>query len=79
MSYKEYGAAGIGVMFTKALLCNWMVTLGADITLANWWVWNQVIVTLGNLLSGFLFTGLALHLVTKEPVLTELKTQKSAS
>ncbi|WP_374469400.1 formate/nitrite transporter family protein [Phenylobacterium sp.] len=34
--------------------------LGADISLADWWLWNQIPVTLGNLVGGFLFTGLAL-------------------
>lgn len=35
--------------------------LGAGVTLADWWAWNQVPVTLGNLVGGFVFTGLALH------------------
>lgn len=35
--------------------------LGAGITFADWWLWNQIPVTLGNLVGGFLFTGLALH------------------
>jgi formate/nitrite transporter FocA (FNT family) len=34
--------------------------LGAKISLADWWLWNQIPVTLGNLVGGFLFTGLAL-------------------
>ncbi|WP_240377947.1 formate/nitrite transporter family protein [Bacillus piscicola] len=111
LAYKEYGAAGMFVAFVKAILCNWMVTLGAvmaftsnstvgkivamwlpvflffalglehavvnlfviptsmmlgaDITILDWWMWNQIIVTIGNFLSGFLLTGLTLHLVTK--------------
>ncbi|MDE2516503.1 MAG: formate/nitrite transporter family protein [Rhodospirillales bacterium] len=35
--------------------------LGAKISLADWWLWNQIPVTLGNLLGGFVFTGLALY------------------
>lgn len=35
--------------------------LGAKTTSGAWWVWNQVPVTLGNLVGGFLFTGLALY------------------
>jgi len=39
--------------------------IGADISFADWWLWNQIPVTIGNLISGILFTGLALHLITK--------------
>jgi formate/nitrite transporter len=39
--------------------------LGAKSTLADWWLWNQIPVTLGNLVGGFLFTGLALYLTYK--------------
>lgn len=39
--------------------------MGAKITLAQWWIWNQVPVTLGNLVGGFLFTGLALYATYK--------------
>lgn len=35
--------------------------LGAKVSLADWWVWNQIPVTLGNLVGGFVFTGLALY------------------
>lgn len=35
--------------------------LGAKTTLADWWIWNQIPVTLGNLVGGFFFTGLALY------------------
>jgi formate/nitrite transporter len=37
------------------------ILFGAKTTLADWWWWNQVPVTLGNLAGGFLFTGLALY------------------
>ena len=35
--------------------------LGAKVSIADWWVWNQIPVTLGNLVGGALFTGLALY------------------
>ena len=105
--YAQYGAAGMLTVFVKAVLCNWMVTLGvvmalaststlgriagawmpivvffaqgfehsvvnmfvipagmlmgAKVSLGGWWLWNQVPVTLGNLVGGFVFTGLALY------------------
>ncbi len=108
LGYKSLGSEGLIVVFVKAMLCNWMVTLravmamtskavigkivamwlpiliffaqgfehavvnmfviparmmlGADITIADWWLWNQLPVLAGNLVSGFLFTGLALYL-----------------
>jgi formate/nitrite transporter FocA (FNT family) len=39
--------------------------LGAKVSLADWWVWNQIPVTLGNLIGGFVFTGLALYATYK--------------
>jgi formate/nitrite transporter len=39
---------------------------GAPISLTQWWIWNQIPVTLGNLASGALLTGLALY-VTNVP------------
>jgi len=35
--------------------------LGAKVSVYQWWVWNQIPVTLGNLVGGFVFTGLALY------------------
>jgi formate/nitrite transporter FocA (FNT family) len=35
--------------------------MGAKVTLADWWLWNQIPVTLGNVVGGFFFTGLALY------------------
>lgn len=112
LDYKALGGDGYVVMFAKALLCNWMVTmgavmaftsqstvgkiaaiwipififfahgfehavvnmfviptgmmLGADISFGDWWTWNQIPVTIGNLLAGILFTALPLHLITKK-------------
>jgi formate transporter len=39
--------------------------MGAKVTVGEWWLWNQIPVTLGNLLGGFVFTGLALYLTHK--------------
>jgi formate transporter len=39
--------------------------MGAKVTVAEWWLWNQIPVTLGNLVGGFIFTGLALYLTHK--------------
>lgn len=111
IGYKANGMDGMIVLFVNAILCNWMVTmgavmnltskatvgkiaamwlpififfaqgfehavvnmfviptammLGADISFTDWWLWNQIPVTIGNFLSGLLLTGLILHLVTK--------------
>lgn len=107
LGYKSLGSEGLLVVFVKAMLCNWMVTLGAvmamtsksvigkiaamwlpiliffaqgfehavvnmfvipagmilgaDISMADWWLWNQIPVLIGNLVSGVLFTGFALY------------------
>src|SRR5579859_3833831 len=107
LGYMAAGGAGWSTAFIKAVLCNWMVTvgtllamvsrstigkiaamwlpiltffaqgfehsivnmfvipagmfLGAPVSFGNWWLWNQVPVTIGNILSGSLFTGLALY------------------
>jgi formate/nitrite transporter len=105
--YAAHGSAGLLTVFTKGILCNWMVSLavvaafmstsfsgkmiaiwgptllffsqgfehavvnmflipmgmllGANISLSTWWLWNQIPVTLGNLVGGMLFTGLAIY------------------
>ncbi len=35
--------------------------MGARVSTAEWWLWNQVPVTLGNVVGGMIFTGLALY------------------
>jgi formate/nitrite transporter len=121
-AYAAHGGAGMLTVFTKAILCNWMVCLGvvmamtssstigkiaaawlpififfaqgyehavvnmfvvpagiffgAKVSLADWWVWNQIPVTLGNLVGGLLFTGLALYATykpaaSKEPLVAK--------
>ena len=39
--------------------------MGAKVSVAEWWLWNQIPVTLGNLVGGFIFTGLALYITHK--------------
>lgn len=41
--------------------------LGAKVTIADWLLWNQIPVTLGNFVGGFIFTGFALY-ITHRPV-----------
>jgi formate/nitrite transporter len=36
--------------------------LGAKVSFADWWLWNQIPVTLGNVVGGLGFTGAALYL-----------------
>jgi formate/nitrite transporter len=44
--------------------------MGAKVTVAQWWLWNQIPVTLGNLVGGFIFTGLALYITHRPPRVT---------
>ena len=106
-AYEAFGAAGMLTVFVKAILCNWMVSLGsvmglaststtgkilgawlpififveqgfehsvvnmfaipagmmlgAKVSLYDWWVWNEIPVTLGNMVGAVLFTGVALY------------------
>lgn len=108
LTYMAAGGAGWATALIKAILCNWMVTVGtvlalvsrstigkivamwlpiltffalgyehsivnmyvipaamlsgAHVTIRQWWLWNQIPVTLGNVLGGAIFTGLALYL-----------------
>jgi formate/nitrite transporter len=39
--------------------------MGAKVSVYQWWVWNQIPVTLGNLAGGMLFTGIALYVTYK--------------
>jgi formate/nitrite transporter len=50
------------------------ILLGAPVSIGQWWVWNQIPVTIGNIISGALFTGLALyatHAVKPKPQTVE--------
>ena len=121
LGYAKLGYEGIVSAFIKAILCNWMVTmgvvmgltsqstigkiaamwlpiltffaqgfehsvvnmfvipagmiLGAQVSFTDWWVWNQIPVTVGNIVGGFIFTGFSLYLTYKKPAAaTEAKT-----
>ena len=37
------------------------ILLGADISVYQWWFWNQIPVTLGNLIGGSIFTGMLFY------------------
>lgn len=111
LAYEAAGSRGMAEVFVKAILCNWMVTLGvvmaftstttagkilgmwlpvtvffaqgfehsvvnmfvipagmiagADVSIEQWWLWNQIPVTLGNIVGGVVFTGLALYLAQR--------------
>ncbi|MGD0432332.1 MAG: formate/nitrite transporter family protein [Acetobacteraceae bacterium] len=46
--------------------------MGANVSLADWWIWNQIPVTLGNLVGGLVFTGLGLYVTFgREPAAPE--------
>ena len=108
IKYAAHGQAGLMTAFTKAILCNWMVTLGvvmsmasastigkiaamwlpiliffgqgfehavvnmfvipvgmimgAEVTMSDWWMWNQIPVTIGNIIGGMFFTGIAIYI-----------------
>ena len=115
LAYAKLGATGMLIVVSKAMLCNWMVTLGvvmaltsqstagkiaamwlpiltffaqgfehsvvnmfaipagmllgARVSVADWWIWNQLPVTLGNLVAGMVLTGFALYAThRKRPV-----------
>ncbi|PYM37755.1 MAG: formate transporter [Candidatus Rokuibacteriota bacterium] len=52
--------------------------LGARVGLADWWLWNQIPVTLGNVAGGMVFTGLALHLTHRAAPAREAPTAAAA-
>jgi formate/nitrite transporter len=63
----EHSIVNMFVMPTAMLL-------GADITIGQWLFWNQIPVTLGNIVGGAVFTGLLLHYCYKpSPPVTEEK------
>jgi formate transporter len=54
--------------------------MGAKVTVADWWLWNQIPVTLGNLVGGFTFTGLAIYMTYKpRPVAAKVLAPTPAS
>jgi len=34
---------------------------GAQVTMSDWWLYNQLIVTAGNIVGGLFFTGMAIY------------------
>lgn len=125
LGYAKLGYDGLASGFVKAILCNWMVTLGvvmsftsqstigkiaamwlpiltffaqgfehsvvnmfvipagmivgAPVSIRDWWLWNQIPVTLGNIFGGFVFTGFALYLTHRRaPVIADTKPVTSA-
>jgi formate transporter len=57
--------------------------MGAKVSVTQWWFWNQIPVTLGNLVGGFVFTGLGLYLTYKpasvvRPVIAPVAVQVAA-
>ena len=54
----EHAVVNMFVMPTGMLM-------GAKVSVYQWWVWNQIPVTLGNILGGCLFTGIALYATYK--------------
>ena len=112
LDYAHLGFDGTISAFSSAILCNWMVTLGAvmaltstttigkiaamwlpimtffalgyehaivnmfvipagimlgaNVTIADWWFWNEIPVLLGNIVGGMIFTGFALYLTARK-------------
>ena len=106
-AYEAFGLAGLLTVFVKAILCNWMVSLGsvmalaststvgkilgawlpififvsqgfehsvvnmfaipvgmmlgAPVTTTDWWLWNEIPVTIGNAVGAFVFTAAAFY------------------
>ncbi len=52
--------------------------MGAKVSVADWWLWNQIPVTLGNLVGGFCFTGFAIYW-TYKPAATPEKAPAPAA
>jgi len=40
--------------------------LGANVTVADWWLYNEIPVILGNIVGGVLFTGIALYITARK-------------
>ena len=53
--------------------------LGAKVSIGDWWLWNQIPVTLGNLVGGFTFTGLALYMTHRDPAARAMATAPAAA
>ena len=53
--------------------------LGAKVSIADWWLWNQLPVTLGNFVGGFLFTGLFLYWTYKPAAIATTVSEPAAA
>ena len=42
------------------------IMLGANVSIADWWIMNQIPVLLGNIFGGMIFTGFALYLTARK-------------
>jgi formate/nitrite transporter FocA (FNT family) len=42
--------------------------MGAEVSVRDWWLWNQIPVTLGNIVGGMLLTGMALQVTYRKRV-----------
>jgi formate/nitrite transporter len=49
--------------------------LGAKVSVGQWWLWNQLPVTAGNFVGGFLFTGLFLYWTYKPAAAAKVATE----
>ncbi len=45
--------------------------LGANVTMADWWLWNQIPVLVGNAIAGILLTGIAFYITHKSKDLAQ--------
>ena len=125
LAFAALGMGGIGTAFIRAMLCNWMVTigtmlafasrstigkivamwipitvffahgyehsivnmfaipagmlLGAHVSVSQWWIWNQIPVTIGNMVAGALFTGAALWYTYARKQETAVRTSEASS
>jgi formate/nitrite transporter FocA (FNT family) len=53
--------------------------MGAGVGMRDWWLWNQIPVTVGNIVGGMLFTGLALQLTYRKRVAATAETAVAAT
>jgi formate/nitrite transporter len=53
--------------------------LGAKVTVADWWLWNQIPVTLGNIVGGFCFTGFAIYWTYRPVVMPAAEPSRAAA
>jgi formate/nitrite transporter FocA (FNT family) len=65
LPFSVFFALGFEHAIVNMFLLPMGIMLGGHYTVADWWLWNQIPVTLGNLVGGFVFTGLALYLTHK--------------